>query len=295
MISELVPQFRQLRNRLVVGSLWLLVAWLAWGRQLPDQAQATGLLADAYRLGDQLGHGVVLTGAGGLAWLVGACLMGLAPLLRGGVTRMARRVPGRVGRWLNSPATATWSHLAAQADLFGPGLAPDADPSDARAAAYAELQDAADSDIAAAPYRWPVQAADLWRVMDRTREEYELFEGVALPMATFAILWAWISGPSLSQTSPVVWVLLLLAFWCAVQSRRRHVVIHRLVFEAVLTGRIKGELFKVLQEWQEKTGLTLPYTDEVTEPAPQSNALSATLPPPRDHTDTGQSQMPMRR
>lgn len=70
-MANLLPGLRELRGPLAAGYVWLVVAWLLFGRQLPARADAHGVLADVYDLAGWLGRPALLVIASFAAYLVG--------------------------------------------------------------------------------------------------------------------------------------------------------------------------------------------------------------------------------
>ncbi len=92
MLSSLLPGLREVRTPLTCGYVWLVVAWLLVGAEIPTEkpsSQAMGLLWD---LGTHVGKVGVLTAVSFAAFLVGA-LLEIDPL------RLWRR--GGRSEWLN--------------------------------------------------------------------------------------------------------------------------------------------------------------------------------------------------
>lgn len=72
MLVTLLPGVREIRTPLAVGYTWLLALWLAIGHRIPEPDQASGLVADVYRLAHATG--LVATG---IAVSVGAYIVGV--------------------------------------------------------------------------------------------------------------------------------------------------------------------------------------------------------------------------
>lgn len=83
MLASILPGLRQIRAPLAAGYLWLVVAWVALERSVPERDAADGVLASFYRASDLLsaiGVGVALSFA---AYLLGS-------LSAGGMTQVLR-------------------------------------------------------------------------------------------------------------------------------------------------------------------------------------------------------------
>ncbi|WP_328936261.1 hypothetical protein OG288_44195 [Streptomyces tauricus] len=72
MLVTLLPGVREIRTPLAVGYTWLLALWLAIGHRIPESDQASGLVADIYRLAHAAGLVAV-----GIAVSVGAYIAGV--------------------------------------------------------------------------------------------------------------------------------------------------------------------------------------------------------------------------
>lgn len=74
MFASVLPGVRELRTPLAVGFLWLLIAWLIWGRFLPSEESADGVVDSLYQLFDVLGVAALLAAISFAAYLVGIFL-----------------------------------------------------------------------------------------------------------------------------------------------------------------------------------------------------------------------------
>lgn len=106
----LLPGIRHVRAPLVAGCCFLLAGWLVWGRHLPHEGEATGLLADAYRLGRQVGQPIVLGFVAFIAYVLGSTAIWLFNWFAQNVRRFARFT----AEWLADRRAALWQWIAAR-------------------------------------------------------------------------------------------------------------------------------------------------------------------------------------
>ena len=179
--SEVLPGIRHIRTPFVVGALWLTVLWMCFGRAWPNESTATGLWADVYRLGGDLGRPVILAVLGPAAYLVGSRMLWLLRLVHDFVRAWARRTPPR---W--------WTRLVAP-DGLSPeirrlvGQISDSYPNPGetdggKAQTMSVFRAALDISVAVAKYRWPADAPDLYQEYDRRESERDFSHGIALPL-----------------------------------------------------------------------------------------------------------------
>jgi hypothetical protein len=92
-LATLLPGVRHLRTPLTVGYAWLVALWLAGGHRLSDPAQATGVLADLYRLGRVVGPAASAVAVSVVAYLIGVATVPMARVLTEFVGDLLRRTP----------------------------------------------------------------------------------------------------------------------------------------------------------------------------------------------------------
>jgi hypothetical protein len=77
-LSSLLPGLRDLRAPLAAGYIWIFDLWLLFGDDFPTEADATGVFASLYRLGElipQLGIGIAISF---VAYIVGVLFASLS-------------------------------------------------------------------------------------------------------------------------------------------------------------------------------------------------------------------------
>lgn len=103
MLTSLLPGIRDLRAPLAAGYLWLITLGLTLEPHVPDQAQATGLMASIYRLADGLSAVGLGVAASFVAYLIGSLslALGTTPL-----RKLAPQTlnPERAGFWNAIPS-----------------------------------------------------------------------------------------------------------------------------------------------------------------------------------------------
>ncbi|GLW89379.1 hypothetical protein Aglo03_01950 [Actinokineospora globicatena] len=72
MLASTLPGVREVRTPLTVGFVWLLVAWLVVGKDLPKSKPSQAVLAALWDLGAYVGKGGLLVVASFAAYLIGA-------------------------------------------------------------------------------------------------------------------------------------------------------------------------------------------------------------------------------
>lgn len=96
MLTGLLPGLRHVRSPFVAGCCFLLAAWLVWGRHLPPEGEATGLLADAYRLGRYVGQPIVLALVAFIAYMIGSTAVWFFNQVTWNIRRLARFIAERL-------------------------------------------------------------------------------------------------------------------------------------------------------------------------------------------------------
>jgi hypothetical protein len=78
MLATVLPAVRYIRTPLTVGYMWFLVLWLAIGHRLPTASQASGVLADVYRISHAVGPAGTAVAVSVAAYVVGILLVPLS-------------------------------------------------------------------------------------------------------------------------------------------------------------------------------------------------------------------------
>lgn len=76
-ITSLLPGLRDVRTPLAVGLLWIAIAWVWFAEAIPDSVDATGLIAQLYRLTGVFGAAVMITMLSFAGYVVGLLLSSL--------------------------------------------------------------------------------------------------------------------------------------------------------------------------------------------------------------------------
>lgn len=109
LIETLLPGARHLRPALFSGFLWLLLGWLLISSQIPDRAHASGLMLQAYQLGNFFGPLGLVVGATALAFVLGTLTGPVVDGLARGMNGVERSIRTGLGR--RTYVVRTWKAL----------------------------------------------------------------------------------------------------------------------------------------------------------------------------------------
>ncbi|MFF4892928.1 hypothetical protein [Micromonospora chersina] len=255
MLAQILPGVRHVRTPLATGSLWLLVTWLFFGRNLPTPSEATGLWADLYRLADTLGQPVMLGALGVAAYVIGARAAWLLEKFQDALREHTQRLPAR---WRPTPFAPLVPPQIEEVIATVATRYPSGEYDDEEEHLRDVFRTALSQAVAEAKYRWPAEAPDLFQEYDRRESERDFSDGISTPLAalSFGLVvigsgWAWVALALV--------IVALLSKQAGYYHQRE---LERFVLEAVMVGRVSSRLTAVLLDWSEKSGQRL-----VTEPA----------------------------
>ncbi len=98
MLASILPGLREIRTPLAVGYAWILVLYLAVGYRLPPPDQASGVLADIYRVGQIATPAGLAVVASVVAYLLGIVILPVTGALTNWILRWRETLP----YWLTS-------------------------------------------------------------------------------------------------------------------------------------------------------------------------------------------------
>lgn len=185
MLSALLPGIRDMRTPLIVGWLWIVVAYFSIADFLPDHNAARGILADAYVLSSAFPIQTSLTVLAVLAYLVGSVAVRESlgsfsgtyeaqRILTGHVSEIARRMGGK-----EEALTILDTLLPAPEKYFAEQSVPE------RAAREIMAQ------RPALEARLLAENRDLFELYDRTRQSAIWRSNLSIPLGLLALVVAW--------------------------------------------------------------------------------------------------------
>ena len=252
MLSQMLPGVRHVRAPLASGAGWLLTAWIVWGQNLPARKTATGLLARAYELANQLGKPIVLAWLGTIAYLVGGAAITLDRLIWRSASTRAYAVESldtfaaEIDRHRNGPAETPplrrrarrWvaRRLRLRMAAEGPTEWIRANPDIRLWAHIHHARYALRSDVESAEIRWPLDAPDLYNEYDRRKSEMEFNRNVAPPLGGLAL--ATIGVDRTLVTAAISAALLVVAVACLARSMIQARELSKFVLEAQMSRRL---------------------------------------------------------
>ncbi|WP_163632324.1 hypothetical protein [Microbacterium sp. B35-04] len=120
MLTSLLPGLRDLRVPLAAGFLWLVVLWLCVYPAIPTQLEASGLIAQIYRLFGAFGSAALITVVTFVAYLVGILVVRPTSSVVQLAVKSIQRVSGRRTRSMRDRAYGETAELLERGRRIGP-------------------------------------------------------------------------------------------------------------------------------------------------------------------------------
>ncbi|NES29892.1 hypothetical protein GCE86_24675 [Micromonospora terminaliae] len=161
---------------------------------------------------------------------------------------------GKLPSWLRPSGSS--GHIPPQVDAVIQEIAiryPSNEEGDDVAHLRAVYRSCIDQAVAEAKFRWPAEAADLFQEYDRRESERDFAYGISVPLATLAFVLV-VTGTGWSGVALALVVIALLSKQAGFRHQRE---LERFVLEAVMVGRIRSDLTKLLLDWGNQVGRPL--------------------------------------